>query len=335
MQGLGRRGGRARGALQDGAHRSPARRSLGASAVRPRLPGPALGPPLPLSQRRCRKSPQSPRPSAAPRLPGSPSRLGTVERGSLISSQGLCRRVRGGARGAVELGYCPPCFGQVLGSLASFFGVFRGSLRRIEDHLPPTPHTLTLLVSWLLWGTLACPRRPCRSAPPLYPSLPGLGQSRGPSSGCTGKGSAVGIFLQQPLSSTPSPMSYCILLPHPASDCHQLQKPGLPGFLGHPGLPPVLYSDATVSLPIGCSGVVLGAPGTFLGRLGFCISEYITFRISPPPPLTPPYAELVPVLSPFPPPPYHHHQHPELFVSVGLRGLPSSTGLDPSSLVLS
>lgn len=51
MQGLGRRGGRARarGALQDGAHRSPARRSLGASAVRPRLPGPALGPPLPLS----------------------------------------------------------------------------------------------------------------------------------------------------------------------------------------------------------------------------------------------------------------------------------------------
>lgn len=49
MQGLGRRGGRARGALQDGAHRSPARCSLGASAVRPRLPGPALGPPLPVS----------------------------------------------------------------------------------------------------------------------------------------------------------------------------------------------------------------------------------------------------------------------------------------------
>lgn len=141
-------------------------------------------------RRRCRKSPQSSRPGAALRPPGSLSRLGTLERGLPISSQGSCRRVRGGALGAMERGFCPPGFVQVLEVLLPS-NVFIGILRRIEDHCPPPPYTsLSSALGctgglWLLSAPL-----PWCSTPPSC--MPEPGQSRGPLPGCTGRAALSG-----------------------------------------------------------------------------------------------------------------------------------------------
>lgn len=244
--------------------------------------------------------------------------------------------MRGGARGAVELGFCPPCFGQVFGSLASFSRVYRGSLRRVEDHRPPPPYTLALLVSWLRWGTLACPRRPFRGAAPLPPS-PRAGTESGPLAGLHWEGQRCRDL--PPAAPQLYPLPHVLLHPSPPAGSRSLPTAEARSswVLRAARTPSVLYSDASVPLLTGCSGAVLGGPRDLprqarIPALGSTsLSEYPP---SPTPIPTPPDAEPVPLLfSPFPPPPYHKRQHPGL-LSVWLTGLPSSTDPSSSSLLV-
>ena len=126
----------------------------------------------------------------------------------------------------------------------------------IYQMLPPPPYTLSLLRSWLHRGTLAALGAPCVVQHPLLPVCQSQGRVGAPCPVAL-EGQRCPDLLEQLLSSTPSPMSYCILLPHPAPGCYQVHKPGARGFLGEPGLPcPLLRCVRPLSdrVPWGCFG---------------------------------------------------------------------------------
>lgn len=233
--------------------------------------------------------------------------------------------MRGGARGAVERDFCPPCFGQVFGSLASFCCILPGVLEENRGPLAPRPLPDTLLGPWLCWGTPPRPRAPGWCG---HPSPPCCAESS-PPRGCPGRGSAVGIYLQQAPRLYPLP--HVLLHPSPSSGSRLLPTAEASGswapWAASIPLPfsPMCYPPP----PAECTEAVLGAPATFLGRLGFLHwgeHHFQNIPFPPPPPLRHPMQSLV-LSSALPPPPFRRQQHLGLLVSVGVQDcLPSSTG---------
>lgn len=185
-----------------------------------------------------------------------------------------------------------------------------------EDGGPPAP-TLghpVLRVSGSRRGRRFAPGGPLNAAvctQPLVPARPGL-------SCC----SAAPQFCPPPPVLTES----SLIRLHIATNCRSRGTPGFVGQSGH--LLPFTALLGRISCPSRQGAQRLcWSPRDLPWQARIPAPEYITFRISPSPTPTPtpPYAELVPLLAPFPPPPCHGQQHPEPRVSVGIPNcLPSS-----------
>lgn len=183
---------------------------------------------------------------------------------------------------------------------------------------PPAPTLGHLYPPGLLVapGTWACPGNPlnCCSRHPA-PSFPVPAPQLCP--------------LPQSLLNPPSPGSTLL----PAAEAG-----GLLGSRGSPDTYCPLLGCVSAPLVWVLRGYV-GAPRDLPWQGRIPASEYITFRISPSPTPTPtpPYAELVPLLAPFPPPPYHGQQHPGLLsLALGCRTVCPAPRLGPflSTLLL-